>query len=360
MQLKKGSRVKFLNEIGGGRVIEIINAKMVKIETNDGFDMPCMIDDLILIEEDASSYKTTSHSTSESKKSTNNNQAQSQQSSAKENLQNQESVDKYDFIAGVKDPDGEKLDIILALCPANAAHPTDKEIDLYLINDSSYRAFFVIAKNSNAAVMPIGAGFLEPDTKLLIGSLPQNELPLGINVNVQLLFFKNREFTLKPIEQFNISVSAIKLLRPGAYVENDFFDEKAMLIMLAGTKPEQETVNPVELKEAMLTPKQADQPIAKKQNPALEEIDLHIEELVDSHSSLSAGEILEIQLARFTTVLDGAIKHKTSNVVFIHGVGNGKLKYELRKLLDTKYKHIRYQDASFKEYGYGATLVIVK
>ena len=362
MQLKKGSKVKFLNEIGGGRVIEIINAKMVKIETNDGFDMPCMIDDLILIEEDASNYKTTSHSTSESKKSTNNNQAQNQLSQERENLQNQVSVDKYDFIGGVKDPEGEKLDIVLALCPADAAHPTDKEIDLYLINDSSYRAFFVIAKNSNTAVIPTGAGFLEPDTKLLIGSLPQNELPLGINFNVQLLFFKNREFMLKPTEQFNISVSAIKLLRPGAYVENDFFDEKAMLIMLAGTKPEHETINPVELKEAMLTPKpkQADQPIAKKQNPALEEIDLHIEELVDSHSNLSAGEILEIQLARFTTVLDGAIKHKGSNVVFIHGVGNGKLKYELRKLLDTKYKHIRYQDASFKEYGYGATLVIVK
>lgn len=360
MQLKKGSRVKFLNEIGGGRVIEIINAKMVKIETNDGFDMPCMIDDLILIEEDASNYKPSTHSTSESKKSTSNNQAQSQQSSAKENVQNQGSLDKYDFIGGVKDPEGEKLDIILALCPANAAHPTDKEIDLYLINDSSYRVFFVIAKNSNVVVMPIGAGFLEPDTKLLIGSLPQNELPLGLNFNVQLLFFKNREFTLKPTEQFNITVSATKLLRPGAYVENDFFDEKAMLIMLAGTKTEQETVNPVQLKEAMLTPKRADQPIAKKQNPALEEIDLHIEELVDSHSSLSAGEILEIQLARFTTVLDGAIKHKASNVVFIHGVGNGKLKYELRKILDTKYKHIRYQDASFKEYGYGATLIIVK
>lgn len=357
MQLKKGSRVKFLNEVGGGKVLEIINSKMVKVETNDGFEMPCLIDDLILVEEDASNYKAPTKTNSETTKSTAGKPFENIQTVADND---QPSEDGFDFIGGVKDPDGEILDIILALSPADSAHPTDKEIKLYIINDSNYRAFFVIAKNSSSLVMPIGAGFIEPDTKLFIGTLPQNELPLGLNLNVQLLFFKNRDFTLKPAEQFNISVSAIKLLRPGAYVENDFFDEKVMLVKLSGGKSDNESIDPVELKEAMLSPKSVDKPLVKKQNIALEEIDLHIEELVDSYSNLSAGEILEIQLARFTTVLDGAIKHKSNNVVFIHGVGNGKLKYELRKLLDTKYKHIRYQDASFKEYGYGATLVIVK
>jgi dsDNA-specific endonuclease/ATPase MutS2 len=58
--------------------------------------------------------------------------------------------------------------------------------------------------------------------------------------------------------------------------------------------------------------------------------------------------------------LEGAIKSKVKRIVFIHGVGNGKLKFELRKLLDTTYAKLRYQDASFKEYGYGATLVMLK
>ncbi len=357
MQLKKGSKVKFLNEVGGGKVIEIINSKMVKIETNDGFDMPCLIDDLILIEDDASNYKASSKTNTETSKSTTSNHAQITKAEVNSSSQKD---DGYDFLGGIKDPEGEKLDILLALLPADSAHPTDKEVELYIINDSNFRAFFVITKNSNSMAMTVGAGFIELDTKLLIGALPQNELPLGLTLNVQLIFFKNREFTLKPAEQFNISVSAIKLLRPGAYIENDFFDEKAMLVVLAGSKPATESINPIELKEAMLSPKQADKPAVKKQNTALEEIDLHIEELIDSHSNLSSGEIIEIQLARFTTVLDGAIKHKTNNVVFIHGVGNGKLKFELRKLLDTKYKHVRYQDASFKEYGYGATMVMVK
>ena len=46
--------------------------------------------------------------------------------------------------------------------------------------------------------------------------------------------------------------------------------------------------------------------------------------------------------------------------MFIHGVGNGTLKTELRKALGIEYKKLTYHDASFKEYGYGATLIIIK
>jgi dsDNA-specific endonuclease/ATPase MutS2 len=51
--------------------------------------------------------------------------------------------------------------------------------------------------------------------------------------------------------------------------------------------------------------------------------------------------------------------HKSKKIVFIHGVGNGKLKHELRRILDAEYKNLRYQDASFKEYGFGATMVLL-
>jgi hypothetical protein len=38
-------------------------------------------------------------------------------------------------------------------------------------------------------------------------------------------------------------------------------------------------------------------------------------------------------------------------------VGNGTLKIEIRKELDRMKNKLDYQDASFKEYGYGATMV---
>ena len=100
-------------------------------------------------------------------------------------------------------------------------------------------------------------------------------------------------------------------------------------------------------------------PKPEKKNDDICEIDLHIGEILDDYRVLSNGEILQAQLDRFTTALEGVLTDQ-KKIVFIHGLGNGKLKFEVRKLLDTKYNHLKYQDASFKEYGYGATMVYLK
>jgi dsDNA-specific endonuclease/ATPase MutS2 len=43
-------------------------------------------------------------------------------------------------------------------------------------------------------------------------------------------------------------------------------------------------------------------------------------------------------------------------LIVIHGVGNGKLKQEIASILKT-VDDIEYYDASYKDYGYGATEV---
>jgi len=97
-----------------------------------------------------------------------------------------------------------------------------------------------------------------------------------------------------------------------------------------------------------------------KPTPAIEEVDLHIQHILSNHENFTAGEILEAQMARFTTALNGAIRNRQKKIVFIHGRGEGKLKYEIRKKLESDYPLLTFQDASFKEYGYGATMVIIK
>ena len=91
----------------------------------------------------------------------------------------------------------------------------------------------------------------------------------------------------------------------------------------------------------------------------MEEVDLHINELIDYSEGMSNSEILQIQLDRFHFVIEQNKKNKGKKIVFIHGVGNGVLKNEIRKLLERKYKGLNYQDASFREYGFGATMVII-
>lgn len=90
------------------------------------------------------------------------------------------------------------------------------------------------------------------------------------------------------------------------------------------------------------------------------EVDLHAGQLFDSTEGLEAKDILEAQMRKFGEIMDRHIKQKGFKIVFIHGKGNGVLRQEIIKTLKYKYKSCLYQDASFREYGFGATLVTIK
>ena len=105
-------------------------------------------------------------------------------------------------------------------------------------------------------------------------------------------------------------------------------------------------------------PKQVAVKPATVKKPSEEVVDLHAEELLSSTEGMSAGEILEAQMSRFDIVMSLAVKSGGhGRVVFIHGVGSGKLKYELQRRLRRDYPKLSWQDASFAEYGYGAIMV---
>ena len=70
--------------------------------------------------------------------------------------------------------------------------------------------------------------------------------------------------------------------------------------------------------------------------------------------------MLTVQMDKFHQELAKAISSGVKKIVFIHGVGNGTLKNELRRELQRKYSKYTTQDASFREYGYGATMVILR
>lgn len=90
------------------------------------------------------------------------------------------------------------------------------------------------------------------------------------------------------------------------------------------------------------------------QNKDYWELDLHIEELTDSHRGLSNFEILQIQMNKFKQFFSSAHNHNIKKIVVIHGVGEGVLKNEIRSYLSGK-EGIEFFDASYLDYGKGAT-----
>ena len=55
-----------------------------------------------------------------------------------------------------------------------------------------------------------------------------------------------------------------------------------------------------------------------------------------------------------------AIHSQVKRIVFIHGLEQGVLKQELAKEIKAKFPKFYFQGASFKEYGYGATMVMLR
>jgi dsDNA-specific endonuclease/ATPase MutS2 len=95
----------------------------------------------------------------------------------------------------------------------------------------------------------------------------------------------------------------------------------------------------------------------KNKKTTLLEVDLHIHHLTHSNQKMTNFEMLQIQLNTVKIKVDYAIKHNIQRVVFIHGVGKGKLKSEIYHLLK-KYP-VEINDASFKKYGFGATEIYI-
>lgn len=86
-------------------------------------------------------------------------------------------------------------------------------------------------------------------------------------------------------------------------------------------------------------------------------IDLHIEKIMDNHSHLSNAEILHFQLAEFEKWFELALLHNLPSMIIIHGVGKGKLKAEVHDLLKVKPSVKSFINQYSDFYGYGATEV---
>ncbi len=348
MDIRVGTKVRFLNATGGGVVKEFTDDKIALVETTDGFDMPVLVTDLIIDKSASYNLDDKEPEGSETVFASESPEINTPQVTFEEK--------KYaDF----------KGEILLALVPENDQILHVSNFELHVINDSNYYFHYAASLKDSGVSSFIVSGDVDPDTKLEIAKYNQTDLSKIKEFRLQGIFYKQGLF--QPVEPVDLvfNTENINFYKIQFFKENDYFHQKALILRKEKEDQMQEAINKLKDKNWSEIIKDKEQPEKKERkrsprniNP--EEVDLHIEELVDNHAELSNGEIMNIQLSRFELALETAIRSKTQKIVFIHGVGNGVLKHELSKKLDKKYPDLRYQDASFKEYGYGATMVYLK
>ncbi|MCC8089390.1 MAG: DUF2027 domain-containing protein [Rikenellaceae bacterium] len=391
--IKKGDRVKFISDTTIG-VVSSIDGNIAKVKIEDGFEIPALLSDIVAVDPAEESEaikkmgigdgkpisktpkgqqvkekkvkKTESFTSRYGKISLTNDYEDEDPIDIQSLRQNyQRAVEKknnHDASSKPEPSPVELMDYDVKLCfvpdNTNAPHQSDKW-EVYIVNDSSYRIIYSLSQwHKNEYVSHLGHGMLENDSKESITALSRNQVNDGIKLLVNICLFKPADFIPQPVEDFDLDISALKFTRQGNYVETCFFDEKVLVYTLASSQ-EKHVDKPV----LPIVPqiKKEDAPVVNKSKKNQEEpeiIDLHAEEVLDSTESLTPGEIIHAQISRFEIALDLAVRNnRGGKMVFIHGVGSGKLKYEMQKLLKQKYPKIRYQDASFKEYGYGAMMI---
>ncbi|MFO8236156.1 MAG: DUF2027 domain-containing protein [Bacteroidales bacterium] len=350
MKLKKGDKVKFLNDTGGGVITGFLNKDMVNVLNDDGFEVPILVEELIKEEDQESHTKEMS----------------AQIETGEEDLDVFQDLELEEEVN--EDMHEPEKDIHIALVPNDQQHPENADLDLYFINDSDFNVFYLFLLRKENIYAHFSSGKLEDNTKIFLRKIERANLSELRALKGQFIFYQNDFFHAVSPAEIDINFQPRKFYKSTTFMENDFFEENAYVIELnkeavltreINKLTDEEIRSAIQEKERKESGKKFTH--KKKQEGEVEEVDLHIEELVERPKDLTNKEMLEIQMENFHNTLKAAIKSgQKKKIVFIHGVGNGRLRYELRKSLDRDYSYLDYQDASFREYGYGATLVFLK
>lgn len=342
-----GDKVKFLNDIGGGTITGIQSKNIVMVENEDGFEIPVMLTELIKVAVPETYNKV--------------NRDFSEKPKAEKPEEKPEPEHVAEIIPGNDEPK-----FYMAFYPTDQHNPVGSEIEVYFINDSNFSLLYHYAHFDGHKFETVDAGELEPNTKNYLEGLSLTDLS-----NLPKFFFriipymKESKKLVGPFEK-EIAINAVKFYKEKSYVPNDFFDGNAMVFDLVASplKDEIDKLSDKDFEKVVNEKDKANRPEEEKKKettlPEIVEVDLHINELIDNTNGLSNREMLDIQMDKFQTEMEHAIKNRVKRIVFIHGVGNGVLKQEISKRLQSKYARFNNQDASFKEYGFGATMVILR
>ena len=328
MKLRIGDKVKFLNEKGGGIIVRLKDAETAIVEGEDGFEIPYLIKYLVPIHNELVINKDAINLDIEPNKTI---------------------EDRVYFVAEM---DNEIVSHV-------------NNIQFYIYNSSSYNLHFTYSIKDGNLFQTLKHGEIGQYQKLAIKKINRRNLPEYNLHKIDLLFYKNTHYPAQ-LPSAEIIYLGEHLINSHNLIKHHEFHHpilafpikenfmRANQIKYHLTEYDLERLK--KIKEF-----NPDKKISKPHSSNLlfeKEVDLHIEHLLESYKGMTNAQIIQHQLRYFQKELENAVSEECQKVIFIHGVGNGRLKQEILAIL-RNYPELTVQDASFKKYGFGATEVII-
>ena len=308
-----GDKVRLLhgNEEG---VITKISGSKVEIEIEDGFKIPALKNEVVVI-------------------------------SASERILFGEKEAEIPVISEKQQAVSSKdSGVFLSYIPLN-----DQAHAVYISNNSSKNYLVVVSEVFGSNSQTIVADTLLPSKSHKITEKIIRDFEEWPHLMVQLITINKKIEKTEPIvsKTYKFKASAFfkskgvaPVLNKTGYVFN--VTEQAKPLDIQSLNLELQTLQPKAAPSFPRPPK---------------EVDLHIEKLTKDYDLMSNSEMLKLQLEVFEKNLNYAIAGGMDEISFIHGIGNGVLRKEIHRYL-SQLPNIKYfKDTQKSPFGYGATLV---
>ena len=320
MNLNTGDKVAFLNDPLRGEVVKKLDKNRVLLRLDDGFEIPANINELVLVEIAV--------------------QNQTKPNQVMEHAMTMEEIQ----VAGI-----EGVYIGFYINEGNKV--LKPEVNICLINASQKDISFALFISSAGHSRGIATDTVSAAEAVKVFSYPLDMADEYRNWQIHILHFDKKQTEI--IQPWSVPFK----IRPAMLLKDKhplpMTGQEGLLIEI---KPQDGKTS---INNNIYKPDPTINPFTHVDQVG-EVVDLHIEELVPNTANLSADAIFTIQIDHFRNAMEKAHAFGMEKIVFIHGIGNGRLKKEIRFLM-ARDPHIkRFEDADIKKFGYGATSVYLK
>ena len=224
--MKIGDKVRFLSEVGGGKVAGFQGKNIVLVEDEDGFQVPMRLTEVVVVGEENYDTRHVIEAKATSVKAA---------LAAAEEEEETEPADKpITFKAKPEErKGGDKLSAFLAFVPMNVKELMQTRFETYLVNDSNYYLRYTYLTAEGTAWQVRAEGEIEPNTKEFIEEFGREDLNQFEHCCIQFIAYKrDKHFLLKAPVNADVRMDPVKFYKLHAFCENPFFEQPALIYTL--------------------------------------------------------------------------------------------------------------------------------
>jgi hypothetical protein len=352
MKFKTGDKVKFLNTTGGGVISKIVDKHIVHVAIEDGFEVPVMVNDLILTGRVSDAAANLFRSEGE---------ASTPRTPAPEVSVRQQN--QHRMVPGTYAGQQVEQGVYLCFRPMDQRMLTIGDLEVILINHTPHPLSAQLYRKQGEGYRLFRSFSIDQKQSLILEQIERKGLDEWLQGALQFMVQPKETGALILPVHTAFHLKGSRFFKAESYEQTNLDPQQLIAVLLKGVqslqpagvrKPESQISARPEEKNS--TPKP--EPLIKRhlKEDGSAEVDLHIHHLVEKTQGLNPREAFQIQSAYFQKVLNSAIAERVNKLIIIHGVGNGILKAEIIKAVEELSFATTY-DAPILKYGIGATVI---